>query len=121
MDCENWYSAQGTVETGVLVKELKVSRIRIELDPRKAVEESFLISSYWIFSDTKCQQLRPTEALLALSLSLVLTLLWEERDSGSSLITPFSLDSFLLTHRMSLQSVLSLIGLNCLLQKQTCT
>ena len=38
MDCENWYSAQGTVEAGALVKELKVSRIRIELHPRKAVE-----------------------------------------------------------------------------------
>jgi len=41
------------VEAGALVKELKVSRIRIELHPRKAVEESFLISIYWIFCDTK--------------------------------------------------------------------
>lgn len=41
------------METGALVKELKVSRIRIELHPRKAVEESSLISIYWIFSDTK--------------------------------------------------------------------
>ena len=41
------------MEAGALVKELKVSRIRIELHPRKAVEESFLISIYWIFCDTK--------------------------------------------------------------------
>ena len=41
------------MEVGALVKELKVSRIRIELHPRKAVEESFLLSIYWIFCDTK--------------------------------------------------------------------
>lgn len=89
------------MEAGALVKELKVSRIRIELHPRKAVKESFLIPIYWIFCDTKTPTVEAYRGPSSLSLSLVLMLLWEERYSGSSLITPFSLDSFLLTRRMS--------------------
>lgn len=87
------HRASGTA----LVKELKVSRIRIELHPRKAVKESFLSLSTGSSVIQKHQQLRPTEALLPCHCPWF----WcycGRRYSGP-LITPFSLDSFLLTSR----------------------